>query len=75
MSERWTDEEVEQLKELVGRNWSSSRIGRELGRTTHAVNMKIHSCGLANRRSGYVRLNYYRLPGPETQQQSRESGS
>jgi GcrA cell cycle regulator len=43
----WSDEQVERLEELAGRNWSASQIAADLGVTRNAVIGKLHRLGVS----------------------------
>ena len=47
----WTEDQIDQLKELWGEGLSTSEIGRKLGVTKNAVVGKAHRLGLPPRPS------------------------
>ena len=58
----WTEEQIDQLKELWGEGLSTSEIGRKLGVTKNAVVGKAHRLGLPPRPSPIKRATGTKRP-------------
>ena len=58
----WTEEQIDQLKELWGEGLSTSEIGRKLGVTKNAVVGKAHRLGLPPRPSPIKRSTGTKRP-------------
>ncbi len=69
----WTDEKIEQLKELWDQGLSTAEIGRELGVSKNAVVGKSHRLGLKPRPSPISGKAPEKAPKPKPKPKAKES--
>jgi len=69
----WTDEKIEQLKELWDQGLSTAEIGRELGVSKNAVVGKSHRLGLKPRPSPISGKAPEKAPKPKPKPKVKES--